>query len=49
MKRVVSMSGTFADFDAAIKLKPSMGELHENRAVVVWNIEKSEAVPQEVN
>ena len=38
-----------ADFDAAIKLKPSMGELHENRAVVVWNIEKSEAVPQEVN
>jgi len=37
-----------ADFDAAIKLRPSMGELHENRAIVLSDIEKSEAVLQQV-
>jgi lipoprotein NlpI len=33
-----------ADFDAAIKLRPSMDELHENRAIVLSDIERSEAV-----
>jgi tetratricopeptide (TPR) repeat protein len=31
---------SLADFDAAIKLKPGVAELHENRAIVVADIQK---------
>jgi tetratricopeptide (TPR) repeat protein len=31
---------SLADFDAAIKLKPGVAELHENRAIVVADIDK---------
>ena len=37
---------SLADFDAAIKLKPEVVELHENRAIVVADIEALQAVPQ---
>ena len=43
------LSESLADFDAAIKLKPGIAELHENRAIVVADIEKLGSMPQEVS
>jgi len=40
---------SLADFDAAIQLKPEIAELHENRAIVVADIEKLEAMAQGVS
>ena len=43
--RLRRLEESLADFDAAIELKPGVAELHENRAVVVADIEKLERVP----
>ncbi len=40
---------SLADFSAAIRLKPDVPELHENRAIVVADIEKLETVAERLS